>query len=47
MFFADAETGSNYGVADRRGDGAHRAARDRVPVARRRFIEGITMTGIK
>jgi multiple sugar transport system permease protein len=47
MYFADAETGSNYGALTA---GAAIITAPLVVaflVARRRFIEGITMTGIK
>jgi multiple sugar transport system permease protein len=42
MFFADAETGSNYGALT-----ATAPLVIAFLVARRRFIEGITMTGVK
>lgn len=47
MFFADAETGSNYGVLTAAATVLTAPLVIAFLVARRRFIEGITMTGIK
>jgi len=47
MFFADAETGSNYGALTAAATVLTAQLVIAFLVARRRFIEGITMTGIK
>ena len=47
MFFADAETGSNYGALTAAATVLTAPLVIAFLVARRRFIEGITMTGIK
>jgi len=47
MFFADAETGSNYGVLTAAATVLTAPLVIAFLIARRRFIEGITMTGIK
>ena len=47
MFFADAETGSNYGALTAAATVLTAPLVIAFLIARRRFIEGITMTGIK
>jgi multiple sugar transport system permease protein len=47
MFFADAETGSNYGALTAAATILTAPLVIAFLVARRRFIEGITMTGVK
>ena len=47
MFFADAETGSNYGALTAGATIMTAPLVIAFLVARRRFIEGITMTGVK
>jgi multiple sugar transport system permease protein len=47
MFFADAETGSNYGALTAAATIITAPLVIAFLIARRRFIEGITMTGIK
>ena len=47
MFFADAETGSNYGALTAAATVLTAPLVVAFLIARRRFIEGITMTGIK
>ena len=47
MFFADAETGSNYGALTAAATVLTAPLVIAFLFARRRFIEGITMTGIK
>jgi multiple sugar transport system permease protein len=47
MFFADAETGSNYGALTAAATVLTAPLVIAFLIARRRFIEGITMTGVK
>jgi multiple sugar transport system permease protein len=47
MFFADAETGSNYGALTAAATILTAPLVIAFLIARRRFIEGITMTGVK
>jgi multiple sugar transport system permease protein len=47
MFFADAETGSNYGALTAAATVLTAPLVIAFLIARRRFIDGITMTGIK
>ena len=47
MFFADAETGSNYGALTAAATILTAPLVLAFLIARRRFIDGITMTGVK
>jgi multiple sugar transport system permease protein len=47
MLFADAETGSNYGALTAAATILTAPLVIAFLIARRRFIEGVTMTGLK